>query len=134
MGAAKAQFVRFVQPREPMDELVREAKHLTWEHYREHALLGLENGRRIIVSGSTFGIELQQTAPNDPVDRAASQIYVEIEGQWLRVEKLIFHTHPKSTGPSDDDLKILETLGQSSSMLYEIFGPFEGTEIRPKKR
>jgi hypothetical protein len=116
-----------------MDELVSEAKGLTFEFYREHAVVQLDNGRRAMIQGETFGIGLERTLDNDPFGRAPGQLFVEIEGEPVRVRRLVFHTHPKPTGPSDDDLLVLEILGQRQSMLYELFGPWEGTEIRPKK-
>jgi|SRR3954453_22528194 hypothetical protein len=125
MAGSTATFIRFVLPHESMDELVREAKHLTWERFCEHALLGLENGRRVLVRGSAYAIELHQSG-------TSQEVFVVIQDDRFVVKKLIFHTHPKATGPSDDDLKILEILGQSRSMLYEIFGDLDGTEIRPK--
>ena len=55
-------------------------------------------------------------------------------GEVREVKRLIFHVHPKPTGPSDDDLLVLTLLGQAQSMLYELFGPAKGTEIRPKSK
>lgn len=134
MGNARAQYVRRVLPHERMDDLVEEAKGLTYEHYCEFALLELEDRSRALVRGGAFGIELECSTSNDPFGRPADQVYVEIEGAMTRVARLIFHTHPKPTGPSDDDLTVLRLLGQDRSMLYELFGPPEGTVIRPKER
>jgi hypothetical protein len=132
MAQGKASFLRFVLPRERMHDLVDEAKGLTWEHNLEHALLQIEDGRRVMVRGSTYEIELGRGMHNDPFGRNEDELYVEIEGQPRRVIRLVFHTHPKPTGPSDDDLEVLRLLKQGRSMLYELFGPRDGTEIRLK--
>jgi proteasome lid subunit RPN8/RPN11 len=134
MEFQRAKFIRFVLASESAEALIDEAKQLTWEHYCEHALLGLESGERILVRGSTYGIPLERSVTNDPFGRSPDQLYVDVSGESRRVVKLVFHTHPKPTGLSDEDLMILEMLGQQSSMLYEIFGPAEGTEIRPKRK
>ena len=134
MPGSSAEFLKFVRPSETRDELVAEAKQLTWEHFREHAVLKLEDGRRILVRGTEYSIDLEISAANDPFGRPAGQLYVEIALDQLRVVSLVFHTHPKPTGPSDADLQILDILKQDRSMLYELFGPLEGTEIRPKQR
>jgi hypothetical protein len=128
----RAVFVRIVLATEELLSLAKDAKALTWETAREHAVLQIEDGRRIMVCGGTYGIELEQAAPNDPFGRPVHSLWVSIEDQPVRVMKLILHTHPLVTGPSDDDLRILQQLGQSESYLFEIFGPDEGTIIRPK--
>lgn len=133
MAAGKAEFVRYVLPHERMDDLIREAKALTYEHFCEHALLRLENGRRVMVKGGPFGIDLKRFRSDEASGSAADHVYVEVGPEWMRVIQLIFHTHPKPTGPSDDDLLVLRLLGQRRSMLYELFGPIDGTPIRPKE-
>lgn len=135
MGVTRARFVRFVALDEDEAELVHDAKSLTYEHMCEHAVLELEDGRRVLVGGGQFGIELDLGVPDDSFGRRASALYVDVEGRAEVVARLVLHTHPKPTGgPSDDDLGILERLGQDESMLYELFGPPEGTVIRPKGR
>ena len=129
---ANAAFIRFIEPDESLETLVREAKALTYEFYCEHAVLEPVDGRVVLVRGGPFRIELEQAGANDPLGRRAGTIYVEVPGEEAAVSRLRFHTHPKPTGPSDDDMRILRILGQESSLLFEIFGPQEGTEFRPK--
>jgi hypothetical protein len=118
-----------------MSEIVGEAKHLTWEHCCEIALLKLDNGRRVLVRGQRTSIELEQVGENDALGRLEGQLYLDVEGESMRIVRLIFHTHPIPTGgPSDADHVVLELLGQEDSMLYELFGPLEGTVIRPKRK
>jgi hypothetical protein len=129
-----AEHIRDVADDEPNERLVQDAKALTYETFREHAVLRLRGGRRVLVRGGRYGIDLEQTLANDPFGRAPNQLLLSIGSESLVVERLEFHVHPKPTGPSDDDLRILELLGQDESLLYELFGPSEGTLIRPKNR
>jgi proteasome lid subunit RPN8/RPN11 len=135
MSSPCAEFLRHVLPHEPMSEIVAEAKHLTWENYCEVALLQLDNGRRVLVRGQRTSVELEQIGASDPLGRSQGDLYLDVEGESMRIVRLIFHTHPIPTGgPSDADLAVLELLGQEDSMLYELFGPLEGTVIRPKRK
>jgi len=59
-------------------------------------------------------------------------LILEIEGETVEVKRVIGHTHPRATGPSDDDLKALRILGQTRSYIFEIGGEAGGTLIRPK--
>lgn len=133
MERTRATFIRWVLPHESMEDLVQEAKALTFEHYCEFALLMLQDGRRVLVRGGTFGIDLDRSVPNDPYGRPPECLYVDVEEASEQVSELVFHTHPKPTGPSDDDLMVMKLLGQDRSWLYELFGPAEGTLIRPKR-
>ncbi|MGA2500438.1 MAG: hypothetical protein ABSH20_22060 [Tepidisphaeraceae bacterium] len=116
-----------------MDELVNEAKALTYEHYCEFALLKLFDGRLVLVRGGIYGIEFGLVESHVPQGTVARTVTIEVEGRTLGVKELAFHTRPKPTGPSDQDLRTLELLGQASSRIYEIFGDRDGTVIRPKK-
>jgi hypothetical protein len=86
-----------------------------------------------MIRGGSHGIDLERVMPNDPFGRHANYLYVDVDSLPVRVRKLVFHTHPMPTGPSDGDLLVLTLLGQESSMLYEISGPPKGTKIRPQK-
>jgi hypothetical protein len=129
-----ATFVRFVLPHERTDELVREAKSLTYEHYCEFALVEIEDGRRVLLHGGAFEIELIRTVEGDSHGRPPDQLFYRHGGDEVRLTRLIFHTHPKATGPSDGDCEVLRLLGQSQSMLYELFGDLDATRFRPKGR
>jgi hypothetical protein len=117
-----AEFVRFVDPGEPLDALVEEAKADTWVHAREHAVLLLEDGRFVMVRGGRDGIQLTQ--------RNDGSIYMDLHGAGTRIRKLAWHTHPEPTGPSDHDRALLDLLGQATSVVYEIRGEREGTLFR----
>jgi hypothetical protein len=134
MNTRPAEFLRFVAPDEAMSAVVEEAKGLTYEHFCEIALLELEGGKRVLVRGGPYGIDLQRSISGDALGRQAEQLWVDVAGAAMRVTWLFFHTHPKPTGgPSDGDLLVLELLGQDVSTLYELSGPPEGTKIRPKR-
>jgi len=135
MSDQNATFVRYVGAAETIPELAHDAKALTWDQWCEHAVLELDDGRRVIVMGGRYGIDLDCVVlADDPFGRPRGSVWVTVEGHALRVVRLVLHTHPEPTGPSDDDLRVLELLGQDESLLFEIFGPHEGTVIRPKRR
>lgn len=133
-GAEAPRVVRFVPPDEPADELIEDAKSRTYEHVREHAVLEIADGRRVMVCGGPFGISLGVRRSTGPVGREGDELVVDIDGQPVVVRRLVFHTHPKPTGPSDGDFAVLNILGQRSSMLYELSGPRDGTEFGRKER
>ena len=54
------------------------------------------------------------------------------QGKPVGVKRIYFHTHPRVTGPSDDDFKVLAILGQSRFYIFEIGGEPGGTLVRPK--
>jgi hypothetical protein len=119
-----AEFVREIDLNERLTDLVNEAKADTWRKYLEHTVLGLEDGRLIMVPGGRDGILL--------VDRGDAGLYVEIAQSQYRVARLAWHTHPQPTGPSDYDRAILMRLNQESSVIYEIRGDPEGTHFTSK--
>jgi|GEM_PF-6325714 len=80
---------------------------------------------RIIVRGGPDGIQFF-------VNAEQNQVFVTIGGLRVQVVRIYFHTHPRVTGPSDDDIKVLNILGQSRSYIFEIGGDRHGTLIRPK--
>jgi len=86
--------------------------------------------------GGSVGIEfdVEEGPPYDVMGNPSVSLFIEVDGEKFRVERIIFHTHPMPTGPSDWDLKVLEMLQQAQSRIYEINGPIEGTLIRPKTK
>jgi len=131
---AIAYFVRFVAVTEDIESLANTCKALTWEYECEHAILRLSDGRRILVRGGRLGINLECVGSRDPFGRPESSLWVNVAGDIHQIGELILHTHPMPTGPSDADLLVLELLEQTESLLFEIFGPIEGTIIRPKRK
>ena len=67
-------------------------------------------------------LELRSGALVDPFGRLLQFPCVDVDGQPLRIERLVSHTHPEPTGPSEADFKVLELLDQDESILYEING------------
>jgi hypothetical protein len=122
---APATLVRAVQRGESVRALVEETKALAWVANAEHAVIKLVTGGRIIVRGGPTGIQFSRNS-------AATKVFVTISGLLNEVERIYWHTHPRVTGPSDDDLRVLEILHQSRSYLFEIGGESQGTVIRPK--
>jgi hypothetical protein len=57
MDYAPATFICWVASNEPLEELVNDAKALTWESGVEHAVIELQNGQKALVSGGRLGIE-----------------------------------------------------------------------------
>jgi hypothetical protein len=130
----RATYVRDVAADEDPDQLLNDLKALTWEHATEHAVLELIDGRRVVVCGGRYGIDLiHQPLSSDPLGRVRG-LYVEVAGTEVRVTRLEVHVHPEPTGPSDGDMIVLEILGQEASTLYELNGPEEGTVFRQKDR
>ena len=86
--------------KEKIIDLEKELAQRTYETGgKEHAIISLKDGTRQIVSGGSGGIEF---------------------GSDLK--RVITHTHPSTTGPSDADFKMLEATGQTRSYIYELFG------------
>jgi hypothetical protein len=133
MADATARFVRVVPPTPNVQELYNELKARTWQAECEHAVVEIEDGRWVLVAGSRTEIELEQAVPNDPFGRHFPSVYVTIEGAWVRVVRLIVHTHPKPTGPSAADQRVLRILSQADSLLVELGGDPDGTLFKPKE-
>jgi hypothetical protein len=106
-------------------------KVYTWETNREHAVLQFRGGRRAVVCGGTHSIrfEVRQSGVVSPLGQREEYASVTVLGQPLRIEKLVMHTHLAPTGPSRADFEMLKLLGQKESIIYEIFGPGEGTRF-----
>jgi hypothetical protein len=129
LDARPARFLRKVEPEELEDELINEARALTWTNEVEVALVTLTSGGRVFVSGGrdgiTFGvIELVDGYPVLLVDRP---------GYSLMVSRIDWHTHPIATGPSDGDREALRILGQAESRVFEIGGERDGTCFGPDR-
>jgi RHS repeat-associated protein len=107
-GGASAQMsiTRLIKKGEKLDDIINEAKGLTWTTGNEHALVTLANGNRALVSGGPGGIIFKQ-------------------GQ---LKTLFGHTHPTSAGPSAADASALKQLGQSKQ--YVLHGG-QITTVRP---
>jgi hypothetical protein len=125
---APARFVRTVQPGERIADLIAEGRAATWVEEAEHAVISLERtgpGRiqRVVVSGGRDGIEFIERGGN---------LFIEMDGQLVQVRRVIGHTHPRVTGPSQGDLDALRMLGQTRSYIIEIGGEPGGTLIRPR--
>lgn len=123
-----AEFVCWVEEDHEPSEIVNQAKAWTWEFEAEHSLLRMANGRIALVRGGRDGIEFINRGDGDDCS-----LYVEIEGREVRIDRLLWHTHPRVTGPSDDDLKTLAILKQDDSWIYELGDPY-GTRIAAKPR
>ncbi len=132
MDYRPAEFVRDIDPDESWEDVIADAKSLTYEEMCEHGVLELADERKVLVRGGRDGIQLELQAAPDP--DTMPRLVIWINDHRHRVRRLIFHVHPRPTGPSDGDLEVLKLLGQNESMLYEIHGPVEGTMIRPKQR
>lgn len=124
MDYRPAEFVRFIDDAERLDDLLDEAKSDTWTKGREHAVLVLQRPgfmRVAMVRGGLDGILLDRGADGT--------VTLDVGGTAWQVSKLAWHVHPYATGPSDHDRRVLDVLGQASSMLYEIGGPDGGTRF-----
>lgn len=129
MDVEDAAFVCWVEPGGNTPDLVNDAKALTWEFAAEHALLRLATGGMAIVRGGRDGIRFEVEGEGD-----GRTLHVKIEGRSVQVERIVWHTHPRVTGPSDGDLEALAILKQDSSVIHEIGGDPHGTRIEPKPR
>ncbi|MGF1632379.1 MAG: hypothetical protein ACFCVE_00890 [Phycisphaerae bacterium] len=126
MDVAPAKLYRVVNDTEAEADLLDEAKERSWTQRAEHALLLLEDGRRVIISGGFTGIELMLDAEHRPV--------LQMDEGPIRIRRLVWHVHPMVTGPSDADMLVLRVIGQRNSLLYEIGGERSGTEFYDRKR
>jgi RHS repeat-associated protein len=105
--SASMQTVRIIQKGEKIDDIINEAKALTFMTGNEHALVKLANGNRALVSGGPGGIRL----PRD------------------QIQRIYGHTHPTAAPPSAADFRSLQELGQSKQY---IFHGGQVTIIRPQ--
>lgn len=125
MDIRPALLVRAVDPSESLDEVVDEAKALTWTHRCGVALLRIDAGQLLLVRGGADGIQF------DVVDE---KVFVTIEGVPRQVTLLAWHTHPRPTGPSDHDCRFLQMLRQPESFIYEMFASRNGTRFYAEDR
>jgi hypothetical protein len=130
MGAmsARGEFIRFIDRNEGVQDLILEGKARTWQQEAEHAIVTLARGTpgqrplRAMIRGGRDGIEFV---------RLDNRLYVEIAARLVRVVRILAHTHPRVTGPSEGDLDALRILGQKRSYIFEIGGEPHGALIRP---
>jgi hypothetical protein len=95
-----ATLVRTIQKGESIGALEVELAERTYASGGlEHAIVSLKSGERAIVSGGRGGIDF---------------------GSDLR--RVIGHTHPFPTGPSEADFQMLRDTKQRHSYIYELFG------------
>jgi RHS repeat-associated protein len=104
---APMQVFRIIQKGEKLDEVINEAKALTWTTQNEHAVVTLASGERALVSGGSGGIKFA-------------------EGQ---VQRIFGHIHPTNAPPSAADAAAIKSLGQSKQY---VFHGGERTVVRPK--
>jgi hypothetical protein len=123
MDIRPATLVREVDGIEPLEEVVNEAKGLTWKYRREHALIRVAPDRLLLVRGGADGIAFEVEGDD---------VFMEVDGGRVRVVFLAWHTHPRPTGPSDHDRAFLKVLKQGDSVIYEMFAGGEGTRFYPK--
>ncbi|WPQ66295.1 RHS repeat-associated core domain-containing protein [Chitinophaga sancti] len=98
---------RIIKRGEKLEDIVNEAKGLTWTTGNEHAVVTLTNGERALVSGGPGGIIFKRS----------------------EVKLLFGHTHPTSAPPSSTDATALTELGQTKQYVYH---GGEISVVRPK--
>ena len=122
----RAEYVRTIQQGETIKDLIEELKALAWVNNVEFAVVQLKTRQRFIVRGGPKGIEFL-------LNEEETEVLVLLENRLVPIRRIFFHTHPRVTGPSEDDFKILKILGQTRSIILEIGGETGGTVIRPKE-
>jgi hypothetical protein len=95
------QILRTIAKGEKVADLLVEGKWLMLSTWKEHALVTLADGSRVIVQGGRADMDLAT----------------------LSVKRLIGHTHRRGRGPSIDDLNAIRTLGQRRSYIVTPFDP-----------
>ncbi len=135
MDYAPATFICWVASNEPLEEMVNDAKALTWELGVEHAVIELQNGRKALVRGGRLGIKFTVMKDKfaDPFGQRKQRLTLKVADEDIAIDKLIFHTHLLVTGPSRFDQDILDLLDQDESWIYEIGDP-AGTLFTRKSR
>ena len=103
MEIEDAFWIRSIFRGEKVGDLIAElAERMYHTGGREHAIISLQSGGRGIVTGGAGGIDLG--------------------AMGLELRRVILHTHPLPTGPSEADFDMLEQLGQRSTWIYELCG------------
>jgi len=111
---------------ETIADLIAEGKAATWVNEAEHAIVSLAGegrAQRVVVRGGRDGIQFIEEG---------GKLFFEMDGRLVQVRRVIGHTHPRVTGPSQGDLDVLDILGQRRSYIIEIGGEPGGAVIRPK--
>lgn len=124
-----AEFLFWVAEDHEAAQIANDAKAMTWAFEAEHSLLRMADGRMALVRGGRDGIEFIVRE-----ESGLRSLQLEIEGREVRIDRILWHTHPRVTGPSDGDLKALAILGQDESLIYEIGGDPDGTRITAKPK
>lgn len=115
MGAnsAPAEVVKEIKRGASMDALLNDLKANAWVSGKEHALIKLKDGRRLMIRGGEDGIDFYEVN---------GKIMMTVDGQLVEIERIFIHTHPAPSGRSDLDMEHLRKLGQASSWLFEFKG------------
>jgi hypothetical protein len=94
--AGPMQVERAIQRGEKVADLINEAKALTFTTGKEHAVVTLANGKRVLVSGGPGGINFAEGS----------------------ITRIFGHTHPTNALPSAADAAALRALGQSKQYVF----------------
>ena len=113
-----AEFVRYIAEDESIANLVNEAKSDTWTKAREHAVLIVDGFQAVLVRGGLDEIDLM---------KRNAILVLAISGSERRITKLAWHIHPRVTGPSDFDRRLLSRLVQAEPIIFGIGGEKAGT-------
>lgn len=94
-AVALMEMVRLIEKGEKIDDIVNEAKGLTFTTGNEHAVVKLTGGSRALVSGGLHGIDFGD-----------------------KITRVFGHTHPTSSLPSCVDVAALKKLKQSKQYVF----------------
>ena len=120
-----AEFVAWVEADADDPELVDDIRYRSFLERREFAVVSLSGGKNALLAGGTFAITLRLDDGGRPI--------VETPNGGERIVRLLWHTHPKPTGPSDADREFLRLLDQKESLIHEVNGPKGGIVFGPNK-
>ena len=121
----EAVFIGWIDGPQDDPDLIDSILYETFLRRREHAVLSLEGGRRVLVRGGFDGITFGKDKAGKPT--------VSIDAGPATVASLLWHTHPVPTGPSDQDRAMLRRLGQATSVVYEVGTDRAGTTFGMQK-
>ncbi|MEM9111658.1 MAG: hypothetical protein AAGC72_16780 [Planctomycetota bacterium] len=111
-NTAIARYVDDVPAGQNIDDLINDMKGQTWVKDAEHALVTLTCGRRVIVSGGRDGIDF--------ITDDSGKLFVQVGDELQEVKRIMGHTHPSPTGPSQDDFDTMKALGQQRTYISEV--------------
>ncbi len=120
-----AEFVAWVED-DPDDEMfIDEVRYACRHECREFAVVEVGDGRVALLAGGEYAIAL-------PLGDDGRVLAPTPDGLlWIR--RLLWHTHPRATGPSDADRALLRLLGQATSRVHEVGGEPGGTQFSAEK-